>query len=290
MAGLNDLLNEGDSLKSPELGDAIGGGTNKELMAEARMALSGNWGMTIIGIILYSLMTFSIFLFMLVLVSVFSVGTAWTIVGPFLGIFGLYVAMFFVASALLVGKFSFFLNIAQEGDVQLDCLFTGFKRFWCSAGTYFLFMIIVMLWCIPLFALFVLLPVFNAPSWGVLIIMPLYALPYIAVFQLALSFFIVADDADAGPVSAIKTSTQAMKGNKWKLFCLFFRFFWWGLLFVGPYWVFGTAFAWAEIVPSLAVLKSLTYLFLAMAWMFAGSLYLYPYIMVSMAKFYEDVK
>jgi uncharacterized membrane protein len=70
-------------------------------------------------------------------------------------------------------------------------------------------------------------------------------------------YFIVADDEDTGPLEAIGQSKEMMKGNKWKLFCLQWRFFGWALL--------------CSLLP-------------------IGYLWLIPYMQTSFAKFYEDVK
>ena len=74
-----------------------------------------------------------------------------------------------------------------------------------------------------------------------------------------MAFFIIADDADCGPLEAISRSKEMMKGNKWKLFCLHWRFFGWALL--AAFFTFGIGYLW-----------------------------LVPYMQTSFAKFYEDVK
>ena len=63
MAGLNDLLSEGVSLNTPSLDDAVGGSSNKDLMAEARMTLSGNWGLAVVGYVLFFILIGSMGLF-----------------------------------------------------------------------------------------------------------------------------------------------------------------------------------------------------------------------------------
>ncbi len=81
----------------------------------------------------------------------------------------------------------------------------------------------------------------------------------IATFRYAMAFFIIADDEDCGPLEAITRSKEMMKGNKWKFFCLNWRFFGWSLLAV--FFTFGIGFLW-----------------------------IVPYMQTSFAKFYEDVK
>ncbi len=240
MAGLNDLLNEGTSLQTPGLGDAVGGSSNKELMADARRSLSGNWGMGILGFILYYVFIFSLSLFTMAATIFVSVAVAAS--GSDTGVatnsmsFVSNIVQLLVSGALMVGLCSYFLVIAQEGEARLECLFTGFRRFWTSFGAYFLSTLFTFLW------------------------MLLFIIPgIIAAFRYAMVYFIVADDEDCGPLEAIRQSKQMMAGNKWKYFCLNWRFFWWGLL--ATFFTFGIGYLW-----------------------------LVPYMQTSFAKFYEDVK
>jgi len=238
MAGLNDLLNEGDSLQTPGLGDALGGSSNKDLMAGARMVLSGNWGMAVLGYVLYTVlvMSFSMFLFSSVL-FVGIVGAA-SDTNPATATntmkFFAQIVELLVSGAFTVGFMGFFLGIAQDAEARLELLFVGFQRFWKSFGTYFFYSLFVLLW------------------------MLLFIIPgIIAAFRYAMVFFIIADDEDCGALEALGRSKEMMKGNKWKFFCLHWRFFWWGLL--------------CMIIP-------------------LGMLWLVPYMQTSFAKFYEDVK
>ena len=239
MAGLSDVLGEGGGgLEAPGLGDAIGGGTNKELMAEARMVLSGNWGMAVLGYFLYIALTMSFSVF--VMGSTFfvaavaglnggSVESAGNAIGQVSNI-----VQFLIAGALAVGFCSFFLGIVQDAEARLERLFTGFCRFWKSFAVYFFYTLFICLWML-------------------LLIIP----GIIASFRYAMAFFIIADDEDCGPLEAIGRSKEMMAGNKWKFFCLHWRFLGWGIL--------------CAILP-------------------IGFLWLVPYMQTSFAKFYEDVK
>ena len=64
------------------------------------------------------------------------------------------------------------------------------------------------------------------PSWTNLLIIP----GIIAAFRYAMAFFIIADDGKCGPLEALDRSKEMMKGNKWKFFCLYWRFFGWAVL------------------------------------------------------------
>jgi uncharacterized membrane protein len=232
MAGSIDLMGGVGKLDTPGLGDAVGGSSNKELMAEARMTLSGNWGLAIVGYVLFSVLIGSISLFMQA--SIIFTGATGSSSSANLATLLFSVVFLLISGPLTVGYFSFFLGIAQDGEAKLESLFFGFKRFWASFGIYFLSGIFIFLWTL-------------------LLVIP----GIIAAYRYAMVYFIVADDEDVGPLEAIGQSKEMMKGNKWKLFCLQWRFFWWMLL--------------CSVLP-------------------IGYLWLVPYMQTSFAKFYEDVR
>lgn len=240
MAGLDDLMGGGDGLGAGSLGGSIGGGTNKEIMAAARAALTGNWGVGILGYVLYFvlMMCFSVF----VCAAVFFVTAVGAMSGSDMGLAGVLMQLvssgveLLVSGAFMVGFCGFFLGIAQEEQARLELLFVGFQRFWKSFAVYFFYMVFVYLWTL------------------------LFVIPgIIAMFRYAMAFFIVADDENCGPLEAITRSKEMMKGNKWKFFCLHWRFVGW--------WILATFFTFG-----------------------IGYLWLVPYMQTSFAKFYEDVK
>ncbi|MBT8046493.1 MAG: DUF975 family protein, partial [Pontiella sp.] len=236
----NDFINEDGSLKSAELDEAVGGTPNSDLMAQARMSLSGIWGMSILGYVLYTVlvMSFSLFVFS----SVFFVGVVSGVTGADMTAATnamqsvSQIVELLVSGAFTVGFMAFFLGIAQEGEARLELLFVGFRRFWKSFCVYFFYSLFVLLWML-------------------LLIIP----GIIATFRYAMAFFIIADDEDCGALEAIRRSKEMMAGNKWKFFCLHWRFFGWALLAV--FFTFGIGFLW-----------------------------LVPYMQTAFAKFYEDVK
>ena len=73
-----------------------------------------------------------------------------------------------------------------------------------------------------------------------------------------MTYFIIAEDTSISAFEAIKNSKKMMKGNKWKLVCLGFRFIGWFLLAI---LTFGVGFIWVG-----------------------------HYMYVSYAKFYDDLK
>ena len=90
--------------------------------------------------------------------------------------------------------------------------------------------------------------------WSLLLIIP----GIIAAISYSMTFYIIADDDSIGPMDAIDKSIEIMDGYKWKYFCLNLRFLGWALL----------------CILTLGI----------------GFLWLAPYIQVSLANFYEDIK
>lgn len=210
MAGLNDLAAEG-KLTVPKLSSAVGSSTNKELMADARDSLSGNWLLAIIGFVLYGILIFSFMLFTMSSIIFASVTSA-SSSEEFLVRLGtldplLQLVQLLVSGAITVGFAGYFLGIAQNGQVELELLFVGFRRFWKSFGVYFFYSLFIGLWTL-------------------LLVIP----GIIAAFRYAMAFYVIADDEDCGPLEAIRRSKEMMKGHKWKFFCLNFRFIGWAIL------------------------------------------------------------
>ena len=90
--------------------------------------------------------------------------------------------------------------------------------------------------------------------WSLLLIVP----GIIAAISYSQTFYILIEDDSIEPLDAIEKSKQLMNGFKWKYFCLCFRFLGWALLCV---LTFGIGFLW-----------------------------LAPYMQVSFARFYDDLK
>lgn len=90
--------------------------------------------------------------------------------------------------------------------------------------------------------------------WTLLLIIP----GIIAAISYSMTFYILADDNSIKAMEAIDKSKKMMDGYKWKYFCLGLRFLGWALL----------------CILTLGI----------------GFLWLMPYMQVSMAQFYDDVK
>ena len=90
--------------------------------------------------------------------------------------------------------------------------------------------------------------------WSLLFIVP----GIVVAYSYAMVFYIIADDNTILATDALRKSKQMMVGNKWKLFCLTCRFLGWIIL---SFLTLGVGFLW-----------------------------LVPYMQVSFAEFYEEVK
>lgn len=90
--------------------------------------------------------------------------------------------------------------------------------------------------------------------WMLLLIIP----GIVAAFSYSMTYFILADNPTMNAPEALKRSKEIMMGNKWKYALLYLRFFGWFLL----------------SVLSLGI----------------GFLWLFQYMQISAAKFYEDIK
>ncbi len=102
-------------------------------------------------------------------------------------------------------------------------------------------------------AVYLLIMLFSI-LWLLLLIIP----GIIAAMSYSMTFFILADDNSISPMDAIDRSKKMMYGYKMKYFLLYFRFFGWALL----------------CILTLGI----------------GFLWLIPYMVVTSAKFYDDIK
>ena len=139
-----------------------------------------------------------------------------------------------ITGAMALGLAIFSLSLSRNQDARLSQIFEGFQKFGVALGAYVLMGIFVLL-------------------WSLLLIIP----GIIAGLAYSQTYFIIAENESIGPLEAISKSKAMMRGNKWKFFCLSFRFIGWTLL----------------CLLTLGI----------------GFLWLSPYIMISLAKFYDDI-
>jgi uncharacterized membrane protein len=186
---------------------------NKELMAEARASLSGNWGLAIGTFLVYIIIVASL-----------------QVIPTIGGVLGL-----FIAGPMAVGISMFCLSLSRGENARLEQIFEGFRNYGTVLGAYLLMILFIFLWML-------------------LLIIP----GIIASIAYSQTFYILAEDDTIGSMDALRKSKEMMNGYKWKYFCLVLRFIGWFLLCI---LTFGIGFLWLS-----------------------------PYIQVSYAKFYEDLK
>lgn len=122
---------------------------------------------------------------------------------------GTYLVEFIVYGPLTFGYFLYIACNVDTSQNNLNLLFKGFERF----GDTLVAGILVSL----------------ATSFGlILLIVP----GIIVACGLGMTFFIMVDDPNISGIDAMQQSWNMMKGQKWNLFCLWFRFIGWALLSV----------------------------------------------------------
>ena len=198
--------------------------SNKDLMTQAREALSGRWGLAV-G---------TFFVYMLIMVALNNPLMRFVDIGYSIIISGNFILLL-IGGALTLGATTFALAIARKEEAYLNMIFSGFNEFGKALGLYLLMVLFILLWML-------------------LLIVP----GIIAAISYSMAFFIMSDNPNIGVMEAIDKSKKMMYGYKWKIFCLGLRFIGWILLgFI-----------------SLGI----------------GFLWIIPYMYVSLAKFYEDIK
>jgi len=167
--------------------------SNKDLMTQAREALSGRWGLAV-G-------TFFVYILIIVAISPSYLTDSAGLKLVF------NIPSFLVAGAFALGVSIFSLAIARKEDAKLEMIFYGFKYYLKTLGLYLLMMLFILLWML-------------------LLIVP----GIIAAISYGLAFYLMADDPNIGIMEALNKSKKMMYGYKWKYFCLGLRFIGWILL------------------------------------------------------------
>jgi uncharacterized membrane protein len=134
-----------------------------------------------------------------------------------------WIAGLIIGGPLILGWTSFFLSFSRRQAVQAARIFEGFNYFAQALTAYLLMILFILLWTL----------LFIIPG-------------IVAYLSYSLTFFIMADDPKLDGREAIRKSKTMMQGHRWRLFCLYWRFFGWFLLGVIS---FGIGFLW--ILPYL---------------------------------------
>lgn len=140
-----------------------------------------------------------------------------------------------IGGPLLLGLAGFFLAFSRKQEAKLSQLFDGFQNFPRALIAYILMVLFISLWTL----------LFIIPG-------------IVAALSYSQTFFLLAENPQMEGLDVLRKSKALMRGNRWKLFCLFWRFFGWCLLGI----------------LSLGI----------------GFLWIMPYIQTTMARFYDDLK
>jgi uncharacterized membrane protein len=192
---------------------------NRDLTTAARQALRDRWGIAIAVSIVIGAIEGGLSLFAQI---------------PFAGLV-FSIGSLLITGALNLGVATFWLSLSRTGNGDFNQAFSGFARFGDALVANLLAGIFV---CIGI----------------LLLIVP----GIIVALMLSQTFFILADNPRMDAIDALRRSRQMMRGNKWKYFCMQWRFFGWVLLCL---LTCGIGFIW-----------------------------LVPYMSMSFTKFYEDLK
>jgi uncharacterized membrane protein len=177
------------------------------------------------------------------------------------------VALLILGGPLQLGLVIFFLTLARRGKADIGMLFAGFKNFGNALGAYLLMFVLVLGWVVlPALAgaaIAIGVGFAYGAEYGVATGLILGGIPSIvsgvlAALRYSQTFYLLADDPRLDSLEAIQESKAMMHERKWKLFCLGFRFIGWALL---SFLTCGVGFLW-----------------------------LTPYMSVSMARFYDDLR
>ncbi|WP_309385121.1 DUF975 family protein [Cerasicoccus frondis] len=250
--GFSQRLIEGASAggQKPE---GTGGMTpNSELRAHARDRLSDQWGAAALFTFLIWLIQFGI-----------------NMVAGFIPIVGALVP-YALSGPFTLGYMNNMLMISRGEESSNDYMFSGFQDFGRAFGVYILPMLMMI---IPMAIIFgvmfaVAIPMFDSGGepgageaiFGVIIfvlVLIIFAIAMFVQLKFGLSYFLLVDNPDLGVMDALKTSWRMMSGSTGKLFGLYLSFIGWS--------------------------------FLAILTLGIGFFWLAPYIVVSYARFYDDL-
>lgn len=224
----------------------LGATPNRDLMAQARSALDGHWGVAIGSLVIYILINIVL--------------TIIPVIGD--------IVSFVISGPLMLGWTLFFMTLARGEAAEIGQLFQGFKQFGNAFVASLLMMLLILAWMLPAIAVivaffFVVLKgalEHSAPDVGAMLLWIPFMLAaiipaIIAQFRYAQTYYILNDFTGVGPLEAIRRSKQMMVGNKWKLFCLQCRFIGWSLLCILS---LGIGFLW--LVPYIMTSTAQFYL------------------------------
>ncbi|CBW85077.1 DUF975 family protein [Listeria ivanovii] len=236
--------------------------TISQVKQTAKESLRGNWGIAI-----------GIFVLAWLLETVASGVLGWI---PFIG----WIALFLLTGPLYVGVSWVYLAISRREQPDVAYMFSGFKEFGRTFLAYLLISIFTFL-------------------WSLLLIVP----GIIKTYSYSQTFFILRDNPNISALDAITESRHMMNGHKGRLFGMSLTFLLWYLIPIAVAIAGGIIVAGGmastsyttdptELISALAAGATFGGLVLILAsWVISLgiSLYVYPYLITSIAVFYDDL-
>lgn len=172
---------------------------------------------------------------------------------------GIVIGLAVIAITLMLGSVvglgyrSYTLSLIDGEPAEFKQLFSQFHRLWPAA---LMRLLIGLVEFVPL--LIVVLVMLLVPLLGGLLLLVWMVAEIYISYGFVLADFVMAEDEHCTAMEALKRSWMLMKGQRWSYFCLGFSFIGWMLL---------SAFTFG-----------------------IGGLFLTPYVQVSYASFYRDLK
>jgi len=205
----------------------------KNLRSLGRMSLKGQWGVAVGGTVIMGLMS----TVPAVILNVIFGGDDFSS-----GFSSLY--SFLITGPLALGYAMLGISIFRGMEASVAEVFYGFERFLKSLGLYLLMNLFILLWAFPVIIGAIIVAAALGANYetfiygsgaGMIVLAVIFMIilcipAYIAYYRYSMSFYILADNPDIGPLEAIRQSKAMMKGNKWKFFCLQLSFIGWGIL------------------------------------------------------------
>ncbi|WP_271000919.1 DUF975 family protein [Listeria seeligeri] len=236
--------------------------TISQVKQTAKESLRGNWGIAI-GIFVLAW-----------LIETVASGVLSFI--PFIG----WIALFLLTGPLYVGVSWVYLAISRREQPEVAYMFSGFKEFGRTFLAYLLISIFIFL-------------------WSLLLIVP----GIIKTYSYSQTFFILRDNPNISALDAITESRHMMNGHKGRLFGLSLTFLLWYLIpiavaIVGSVIVFSGMASISYTTDTTELISALAagatfggfVLMLVAGLISLGiSLYVYPYLLTSVAVFYDDL-
>ena len=247
---------------------------NSELRAHARQQLQGVWWKMALAFfilfLIYLLMNLlsSLDYILYLFCSGFSSDTmaaeqiqmllSFGIIAAFSKI--MFIIMFVIRGPFDLGFSGFFLKRVRAQEINIRDIFDGFKRFLPSLLLWLFTVFFIFLWSLIFVIPVIIIQISGGYANGILSILFLILLlpAIIKSLSYSMAFFIMYDNPGIKPLAALKKSQIMMKEWKWKFFLLLLSFIGWfllGLLTLG-----------------------------------IGYFWLFPYINLSIANFYENLR